>query len=140
MGCINSISLLLRSSPLKTKTSEQNIYNETYMLSAQFAARRGEDFPPYLQPSGNAISWKKVISVPPSGNNICRESAENILTVIPASAHYMTIVGCNIHDFQRAVDTSVISTSYLNRHELLLTGSSIKIKNTLKIRSSTGKN
>ena len=49
------------------------------MLSAQFAARRGEDFPPCLQLSGNVISWKKVISVPPSRNNICRETFENIL-------------------------------------------------------------
>ena len=82
MGVFNSISF-----PTENQTNEQNIYNETYILSAQFAARRGEDFPPCLQLSRNAISSKKVISVPPSGNNICRESAENILTLIPASAH-----------------------------------------------------
>ena len=81
------VSLTPLASPLKTKINEQNICNETYMLSAQFAARRGEDFPPCLQLSRNAISSKKVISVPPSGNNICRESAENILTLVHASAH-----------------------------------------------------
>jgi len=73
----------------------------------------------------------EVISVPPSGNSICRQSAKTIWTLFPAAADGSY--------FQTAVDTD-ISTSHLNRQELLPTGKSIKLENTLKLRNSTGKN